>query len=719
MAERPGRDPFETTVELPPPPRPLPWWAVPWGTLAGRIYVLVFVGALLFVGLTVTFERRETALERELQLQRTRLLMHDLALEDLIAFQRAQDVVVTLLGRLEAGPMTLEECIAAAARRAAIDPAVLAVAAFGADGRSTCHSAGADVRVDVAGLDWFGRALAGEGPVLSDVFAGPGPAASVIFVAQGGGTADDPIVVVAAVDVAALERRLAATDLPEGARLAIVDGMGRVVFDTPDGGRVGTYLALPSAALATTDGAGIAPDARDLTGPTARAATGSVEGTDTAVPSGAIGGRAIGLAPDARDLVVVAPVPGIEDGSLLVLSVPEAALLGSEWPDLGRAAAVASALMIALFLLASVALSRLVFRPIRVLEQAMQRVADGDLTSRVAPAARRGELHRLASAFDGMTRALRQQRRALAVAADALADRERELRLLADNLVDLVYATDAAGRIAYASPSFREALGFDPEALVGRDPSSLIEAEDREAVATRLRDARGAPARIEVRLRGADGTLHWFELIVRPRRGRDGEQGGNQGTLREVTERKHLEALLAEQALHDPLTGLPNRRSFAEVVQRLLLQAKRSGELVAIGFVDLDGFKAINDTHGHQAGDVLLQEVAERLRAAVREGDVVARLGGDEFTVALRELQDERHTVAVAERMAAAFAAPFDLGFGTVAVGGSVGIALFPRHGADLDALLRAADRAMYRAKHEGGGPVVVADVPADAGAAS
>jgi diguanylate cyclase (GGDEF)-like protein len=223
--------------------------------------------------------------------------------------------------------------------------------------------------------------------------------------------------------------------------------------------------------------------------------------------------------------------------------------------------------------------------------------------------------------------------------------------------------------------------------------------------------------RTEARLRAAEGTDRWFELIVRPRRDVDGTHLGSQGTLRDVTERTRLEALLAEQALNDPLTGLPNRRSFDDVVQRLLLQAKRTGELVAVGFVDLDDFKAVNDTHGHQAGDVLLQEVAARLRAAVREGDVVARLGGDEFTVALRELQDEHHARAVAERIAAAFATPFDLGTATLAAHASVGVALFPAHGDDAEALLRAADRAMYHAKGAREGRVAFAEAVDEGGA--
>lgn len=672
MVDRAGPDPYATVVEAPPTPRPSPWWTRAWSTLAGRIYSLVVLAALLFVAFAVLYEVREAELERALALARTELWMRDLVTREVGAFRRADAQLDTFGGRLEAGPISMDGCAAAAARRAATDPLIVSVAAFDASGAPLCHSDGPGATPRVGDQAWFQRALAGEGTVVSEAFASPRHGVQVMVVARPIDLASGASVLAAAVDVDALADRLATAGLPAGSRLAIVDGSGLVAFDAPDGDRVGAPFEHDVDALRATDGA---------------------------LVSAGVGEPARG---DAGLVLAAMPVLAGDDGTTLVLSIPSGTLFPDGRPDVGRAVALTVVVLVGLFAAASLALSRLVFRPIRVLEQAMQRVADGDLTSRVAPAARRGELRTLAAAFDGMTRALRHQRRALAHATDALAEREQELRLLAANLVDLVYATDAHGRITYASPSYREGLGYDPERLIGRDPLSLVHPDDVAAVAALLgaefREGDGH-VRTEARLRAADGTDLWFELIVRPRRGPDGAHLGTQGTLREVTERKHLEGLLAEQALNDPLTGLPNRRSFDAVVQSLLHQAKRSGELVAVGFVDLDDFKAVNDTHGHQAGDVLLQEVAARLRAAVREGDVVARLGGDEFTLALRELQDERHARTVAERIAAAFAEPFDLGLAKVEARASLGVALFPAHGEDPEALLRAADRAMYHAK--------------------
>ncbi len=688
MADDARPDPYATIVDAPPVPRPAPWWTRAWTTLAGRIYTLVIVAALLFAAYAVVYEQRELALERSLELVRAELWVRDLVTAELGAFRRASVQIDTLAGRLEAGPITREGCDAAAARRTATDPLMVSMAVFESSGTSICHSDGIDVAMDVAATPWFRRALSADGAVVSEAFVSTRHGVQVMVVARRADEVAGTLVLAAAIDVDALADRLAAAGMPSGARLTIVDPSGRVAFDAPGGERVGTPFELDASDVRSSGRATIA--------------TAREEDAD---------GASIVLA--------AVPVLADDDGTTLVLAVPTSALFPDVRPSVGRAAALTIVVLGGLFAVASLALSRLVFRPIHVLEQAMQRVADGDLTSRVAPAARRGELRTLAAAFDGMTRALRRQRRALAHAADALAEREHELRLLAANLVDLVYATDAQGRITYASPSYREGLGFDPERLIGRDPLSLLHPDDVAAVATLL----GAEfrkgddhVRTEARLRAADGSDRWFELIVRPRRGPDGSHLGTQGTLRDVTDRKRLEALLAEQALNDPLTGLPNRRSFDDVVQRLLLQAKRTGELVAVGFVDLDAFKAVNDTHGHQAGDVLLQEVAARLRAAVREGDVVARLGGDEFTLALRELQDEHHARTVAERIAAAFATPFDLGSTTVEARASVGVALFPVHGEDPEALLRAADRAMYRAKGARGGRVAFAEAVAGEG---
>lgn len=160
---------------------------------------------------------------------------------------------------------------------------------------------------------------------------------------------------------------------------------------------------------------------------------------------------------------------------------------------------------------------------------------------------------------------------------------------------------------------------------------------------------------------------------------------------------------------HDPLTGLPNRRLFQDRLERALAQVARAGGSLAVAYVDLDGFKAVNDARGHDAGDAVLATVGRRLAEAVRDQDTVARLGGDEFGVLLMDVGGADEAATVAAKLRAAICAPLELAGGDVRLDASVGVALFPDDGGDADALMRVADGAMYRVKGEGRGGVRLA----------
>ncbi|TMM04723.1 MAG: EAL domain-containing protein [Actinobacteria bacterium] len=175
-------------------------------------------------------------------------------------------------------------------------------------------------------------------------------------------------------------------------------------------------------------------------------------------------------------------------------------------------------------------------------------------------------------------------------------------------------------------------------------------------------------------------------------------------------ERKRFEARLAHQAMHDDLTGLPNRALFVDRLGQALSRLGRHATTLAVLFLDLDRFKAINDAMGHAAGDELLRAVAARLASVLRAGDTAARLGGDEFAVLCEDVAGERHAIGVAERVAEALRTPFALGGDEVHVRSSVGIALATLGTEDPDALVREADAAMYRAKERGGGVYEVFD---------
>ncbi|HEX9984870.1 MAG TPA: EAL domain-containing protein [Thermoanaerobaculia bacterium] len=194
----------------------------------------------------------------------------------------------------------------------------------------------------------------------------------------------------------------------------------------------------------------------------------------------------------------------------------------------------------------------------------------------------------------------------------------------------------------------------------------------------------------------------WISAVYRPHYDINGSIAGVIAMVRDITERKITEQQIEYQAYHDSLTGLANRRLFQEHLTLALALAARRDRLVAVLFLDLDHFKLVNDSLGHSVGDALLQEVARRLKAAVREGDTVARVGGDEFTIVLQELHHREDAALVAQKVLHAIAEPVDASGHRLYVTTSIGITLFPEDGEDAESLLKNADNAMYRAKAEG-----------------
>jgi diguanylate cyclase (GGDEF)-like protein len=180
----------------------------------------------------------------------------------------------------------------------------------------------------------------------------------------------------------------------------------------------------------------------------------------------------------------------------------------------------------------------------------------------------------------------------------------------------------------------------------------------------------------------------------------------------DAAQRREVQQQLAHQALHDVLTDLPNRALLTDRLDHSLRASLRQRSPLALMTVDLDRFKQVNDTYGHHVGDVTLQELAGRMRAVLRASDTVARMGGDEFSVLLPSIGDTENAVQIARKVVQAICEPCVVDGHTVTVGASVGVALFPLHGTDVDALLLAADTAMYAAKRAGGG---VALYPSDA----
>lgn len=303
----------------------------------------------------------------------------------------------------------------------------------------------------------------------------------------------------------------------------------------------------------------------------------------------------------------------------------------------------------------------------------------------------------------------RAVRRSLAHAR--LAESEERLALALRGTNDGLWDWDVHADRLHLSPRWKAMLGHEdeeigdaPEEWLGR-----VHPSDRPALAQALEahvaPAAGAHFEHEYRVRHRDGGYRWALARATAVRDEHGRAIRVVGTQADVNDRKLAELRLQHDALHDGLTGLPNRALFLDRLDQAVRRAQRAGGGAgsAVLFLDLDRFKRVNDTLGHHAGDALLRAVARRLESALRPPDTVARLGGDEFTLLLEDVADAGEASAVAERVLTALARPFELDGRELVVHASVGIALA---GADTspESVLRDADVAMYCAKAEGTG---------------
>jgi diguanylate cyclase (GGDEF)-like protein/PAS domain S-box-containing protein len=265
-----------------------------------------------------------------------------------------------------------------------------------------------------------------------------------------------------------------------------------------------------------------------------------------------------------------------------------------------------------------------------------------------------------------------------------------------DDAGEAVLVTDA-GRPTFWNKAFEALTGYGPEDLAQAGSTKDFVLVDDGSPAEAGEDHR--PFRAQVRTR--EGGMVEVEVVRRAARANENDR--RVWLLRDVTTRERAEAELREQALHDPLTGLPNRTLLGDRLGSALAVAQRLEAPLSLLLLDLDGFKAVNDTWGHHAGDLVLVEIAARLSGTLRESDTAARLGGDEF-VLLLPATPLIGAIAAARSLIDFIVAPIPVEGKLVTVGASIGIAVFPNHGRNAEALLSAADSAMYRAKDSGGG---------------
>lgn len=306
----------------------------------------------------------------------------------------------------------------------------------------------------------------------------------------------------------------------------------------------------------------------------------------------------------------------------------------------------------------------------------------------------------------------------------ALRKSEAHFRMMAENAVDVVWKLDSAYRFTYISPSDEKQRGYRPEEVLGHYVFEMFDEDGIAAIKQaaqqrHIAEQKGEPltdVTFEARHRCKDGSWIWGEISYNPEFNAEGKVTGFYGISREITERKQIQEQVRQLAFYDPLTQLPNRHLLTDRLSQAMTSSESTGCYAALMFLDLDNFKPINDTHGHIAGDLLLIEVAQRLKKCVRETDTIARFGGDEFIAVISGLSTDKaqahaDALQIAEKIRISLAATYQL---TIKHNSkpntdiehlctaSIGVVLFQGRAEDVNDLLKWADQSMYKAKEAG-----------------
>ena len=290
-------------------------------------------------------------------------------------------------------------------------------------------------------------------------------------------------------------------------------------------------------------------------------------------------------------------------------------------------------------------------------------------------------------------------------ADQALKESEKLLSDILENVSAYIYMKDMQGRYLFANRLLREWFDAPMEEIVGYDDTKFFDADT--AASMRNSDLRvlkdGETLQIEeTNPNMLTGVTDVFLTVKLPLRREDGSIYALCGISTDITERKDVEEHMSHMAQYDALTHLPNRALFNDRLQQAVAAAQRHKEHLALMFLDLDKFKPVNDTYGHGVGDMLLQEVAQRIQECLRDSDTAARLGGDEFVVLLPTIEAAQDASKVGEKILHALNQPFELAGHTLNISSSIGVAVYPEHGSDEKLLVESADIAMYHAKKNG-----------------
>ncbi|MFA5321277.1 MAG: PAS domain S-box protein [Smithella sp.] len=303
--------------------------------------------------------------------------------------------------------------------------------------------------------------------------------------------------------------------------------------------------------------------------------------------------------------------------------------------------------------------------------------------------------------FQGFTHDVTSRKQA----EEALRHSEEKYRNILENIQEAYFEVDIAGNFTFFNDSLCRLTGCTRAELTGANYKKFSDKENSQNVFLVFNKvySTGKPTeRFDWLIIRKDGSKRYIEASVSLQKNSSGNPSGFRGVIRDITERKRIEQELNYMANHDALTGLPNRLMFNQLLNQAIQSAKRNKKQLAVFFIDLDRFKIINDTLGHEAGDQLLQEIAKRFRQSLRAVDVVGRLGGDEFVILIEDFNDTSQVAKIAHKILSVAIKPLVIIGEECRVTASIGISVYPKDGQDEQSLMKNADIAMYFAKEEG-----------------
>lgn len=283
---------------------------------------------------------------------------------------------------------------------------------------------------------------------------------------------------------------------------------------------------------------------------------------------------------------------------------------------------------------------------------------------------------------------------------------KRFISLLLDTARALIILLDKYGRIQIFNRACEELTGYDSREVENRRTIDFLLAPEEQSSVVKFfdNDMLGMPEEFEnfwVTRDGEKRLISWSNSLVYD------EEGSPEyvlGTGLDITEQRMMQEKIQHMAMHDELTGLANRNLLQQSLDHSIAMADRYGKKVALLFLDLDGFKQINDSYGHNTGDQVLKKVARRISGVVRSSDTVARFGGDEFVIVLPEIKSHHDALSVSRKIACEVSRPYIVHNNQCVIGASIGVSIYPDDGQDSESVLRLADKAMYRAKRQGKG---------------